>query len=78
MQRCSDEAPLVRLKRQTAKIEAGGVYLPEQARWLDELRAELLAFPKGLRLDLAGAQLDVPAPMRNRHSPLLVNAIVGR
>jgi hypothetical protein len=24
------------------------MYLPEQAPWLDELRAELLAFPKGL------------------------------
>ena len=32
---------------QTAKIEAGRVYLPEDAPWLGEFLSELLAFPNG-------------------------------
>jgi predicted phage terminase large subunit-like protein len=32
---------------QTAKIEAGHVYLPEDALWLGEFLSELLAFPNG-------------------------------
>jgi hypothetical protein len=32
---------------QSAKIEAGAVHLPRQAPWLDDLKAELLAFPHG-------------------------------
>jgi predicted phage terminase large subunit-like protein len=37
----------VRMSAQTAKIEAGAVYLPRSAAWLDNLRTELLAFPFG-------------------------------
>jgi predicted phage terminase large subunit-like protein len=36
---------LMRMNAQTARIEAGSVYLPERAHWLDEFRKELLAFP---------------------------------
>jgi phage terminase large subunit-like protein len=32
---------------QSDKIEAGQVYLPRQAEWLDTLLLELLAFPNG-------------------------------
>ena len=32
---------------QSAKIEAGHVYLPQDADWLDDLRVELLQFPYG-------------------------------
>ena len=34
-----------RIAGQTAKVEAGHVHLPNGAAWLDELLAELLAFP---------------------------------
>jgi predicted phage terminase large subunit-like protein len=36
---------VMRMNAQTARIEAGSVYLPERAHWLDEFRKELLAFP---------------------------------
>jgi predicted phage terminase large subunit-like protein len=35
------------MSAQSAKIEAGHVWLPTQAPWLEELRLELLQFPKG-------------------------------
>jgi len=43
---CKPEADKVtRLMAQTVKFEAGQVWLPVQAPWLDALLAELLAFP---------------------------------
>jgi len=38
---------IVRLEAQSAVIEAGHVLLPEKAPWLDDFRAEILAFPYG-------------------------------
>jgi predicted phage terminase large subunit-like protein len=38
---------IVRLEAQSAVIEAGHVLLPETAPWLDDFRAEILAFPYG-------------------------------
>jgi predicted phage terminase large subunit-like protein len=38
---------LTRMHAQSAKIEAGHVHLPRRAIWLDDLRIELLQFPKG-------------------------------
>ena len=32
---------------QSAHMEAGRVILPEDAPWLEEFRAEVLAFPRG-------------------------------
>ena len=40
---------------QTAPIEAGAVYLPRQAQWLDEFKAEILAFPRGKHDDQVDA-----------------------
>jgi hypothetical protein len=37
----------MRLSAQSAKIEAGQVRLPRGAKWLDEFRNEVLAFPQG-------------------------------
>lgn len=37
----------MRLDGQSHKFEAGHVYLPEEAPWLADFEAELLAFPKG-------------------------------
>jgi predicted phage terminase large subunit-like protein len=36
-----------RMVAQSAKIEAGHVYLPREVRWLDTFMLELLAFPNG-------------------------------
>ena len=41
----------MRMNAQTARIEAGSIYLPERAHWLDEFRKELLAFPAGRHND---------------------------
>ena len=38
---------LERMAAQTAKIEAGHLHLPENALWLPEFLAEVLAFPNG-------------------------------
>jgi predicted phage terminase large subunit-like protein len=42
---------VMRMSAQTAKIESGAVHLPKGARWLDDLRSEVLAFPQGLHDD---------------------------
>jgi predicted phage terminase large subunit-like protein len=41
------EDKVTRLHAESARIEAGQVFLPAQAPWLDELRTELAAFPQG-------------------------------
>jgi predicted phage terminase large subunit-like protein len=40
-----------RLMSQTSEIEAGRVYLPKNAEWLEEFRRELLNFPNGVHDD---------------------------
>lgn len=40
-----------RLMAETSEIEAGRVYLPPKAEWLDEFRRELLNFPNGVHDD---------------------------
>ena len=42
-----DGDKLMRMEAQTAKIEAGQVFLPKDAPWLGDFLDELLAFPKG-------------------------------
>lgn len=37
----------MRMSAQSAKIEAGHVYLPRQAPWLEEFQKELMSFPRG-------------------------------
>ena len=38
---------VTRMHAQSAKIEAGHVYVPRRAPWLEDFRTELLQFPKG-------------------------------
>jgi predicted phage terminase large subunit-like protein len=38
---------VMRMTRHTPRLEAGCVFLPRQAPWLDEFRREILAFPAG-------------------------------
>jgi predicted phage terminase large subunit-like protein len=42
---------VVRMSAQSAKIERGAVCLPRNAPWLEDLRAEILAFPQGAHDD---------------------------
>ena len=37
----------MRMSAQSATIEAGRVYIPERADWLDDFRTEILQFPNG-------------------------------
>ncbi len=38
---------VTRMHAQSARIEAGHVFLPKRAAWLDEFRSEFLQFPHG-------------------------------
>ena len=38
---------ITRMSNQSHQIEAGQVFLPESAPWLDEFKAEIMAFPNG-------------------------------
>lgn len=38
---------VIRMHAQTARTEAGSVYLPERAIWLDAFRSKVLPFPAG-------------------------------
>jgi predicted phage terminase large subunit-like protein len=40
---------------QTARIEAGAVWLPSRAAWLGEFRREISAFPRGRHTDQVDA-----------------------
>jgi predicted phage terminase large subunit-like protein len=42
-----DGDKIMRMDRQTARIEAGSVLLPACAPWLDDFRSEMMAFPAG-------------------------------
>jgi predicted phage terminase large subunit-like protein len=42
-----DGDKIMRMHRQTARIEAGSVLLPECAPWLDDFCSEMMAFPAG-------------------------------
>jgi predicted phage terminase large subunit-like protein len=41
----ADADKVTRMSNQSAKIEAGQVWLPERAAWLETFKAEMLAFP---------------------------------
>lgn len=45
----------MRMNAQTARIEAGSVWIPRTASWLDDFRRELLAFPAGRHNDQVDA-----------------------
>ena len=66
---------VVRMSAQSAKIEAGRVYLEKDAPWLDELKSEILAFPYGTHddqvdFDFSGSCLDEPTAS---NSPFCLN-----
>jgi len=46
---------VMRMNEQTARIEAGSVWLPSRAPWLGEFRREISAFPRGRHSDQVDA-----------------------
>jgi predicted phage terminase large subunit-like protein len=50
-----DGDKIMRMNRQTARIEAGSVLLPDYAPWLDDFHSEILAFPAGRHDDQVDA-----------------------
>jgi len=46
---------IMRMNAQTARIEAGSVFLPSRANWLDDFRSEILPFPAGRYTDQVDA-----------------------
>jgi len=60
---------IMRMASQTAKIEAGHVFLPRSAPWLGEFQKELMAFPRGRsddQVDALSQGLAYIAEMRSR------------
>ena len=45
----------MRMNNQTGRIEAGSVYLPNRAFWLDDFRREVCEFPGGRHDDQVDA-----------------------
>jgi predicted phage terminase large subunit-like protein len=45
----------MRMAAQTARIEAGSVSLPRNARWLEDFRSEISTFPSGRHNDQVDA-----------------------
>jgi predicted phage terminase large subunit-like protein len=55
-----DRDKIVRLEAVSAVIEAGHVWLPESAPWLDDFLLEVLAFPHGRYDDPVTAPVTAP------------------
>jgi predicted phage terminase large subunit-like protein len=63
---------LTRMQIQSAKIEAGHVYLPRQAPWLAEFRREFLQFPHGRYDDQVDSVSQFLTWIEARRSPQMV------
>lgn len=73
----------IRMDRALVAIEAGRVFLPEQAEWMPDLLGELLAFPHGEFDDqvdaLSQAVWFFAHPYkRNRHNPKFGSRVIAR
>ncbi len=66
---------IMRMHGQTARIEAGGVFLPHRAPWLEEFRREILAFPHGRHDDQVDAFAQGLEKAFARQAPV---AVIGR
>jgi len=64
---CKDKQS--RVISQTDRFEAGSVFLPERADWLDSLIVELLAFPAGRHDDQVDALVQGMAWARDQWLP---------
>jgi predicted phage terminase large subunit-like protein len=50
-----EESKVMRMNAHTAPIEAGVVWLPRRAHWLEEFRREISGFPSGRHNDQVDA-----------------------
>jgi predicted phage terminase large subunit-like protein len=67
-----------RMVAQSAKIEAGHMYLPKDADWLDSFLHELLAFPHGRhddQVDSVSQFLKWAAVRRSRESQMTTTGL---
>ena len=68
---------VTRMATQAAKIEAGQVFLPRSAAWLDEFKSELLQFPHGRHDDQVDSLSQFLAWVGRRSSSALISWDVG-
>jgi predicted phage terminase large subunit-like protein len=69
----SDGDKVMRMSAQSAKIEAGQVFLPHGAKWLDEFRNEVLAFPDGKHDDQVDSMSQALKYISVRRGPIVVD-----
>jgi phage terminase large subunit-like protein len=72
---------VMRMNAQTARIEAGSVFLPKVAGWLDDFRSEILPFPAGRytdQVDALSQALDRAFTQRQREMSVGVIGVDGR
>lgn len=68
---------VMRMNAQLARIEAGSVWLPERAHWLEDFRHELMAFPAGRYDDQVDALSQALARAFERGARLFVSTVRG-
>jgi len=68
---------VTRMCAQSAKIEAGHVHLPRSAPWLDELRMEVLQFPRGRHDDQVDSLSQFLAWVQEKSGSVLFSADFG-
>jgi predicted phage terminase large subunit-like protein len=71
----------MRMNAQTARIEAGSVFLPRTSHWLDDFRSEILPFPAGRytdQIDALSQALDRAFTQRQREMSVGVIGVDGR
>ena len=64
----------LRMNAQSARIEAGSVFLPHKAPWLDTFLQEVLAFPASRHTD----QIDALSQAFNRRTLCFVVPVRGQ
>ncbi len=62
---------------QSAKIEAGHVFLPKNTAWLGEFEAEVMAFPHGSHDDQVDSMAQALAWVTRRKRTVSINNMFG-
>jgi predicted phage terminase large subunit-like protein len=73
-----DGDKVVRMAAGSAAIEDGRVHLPANAPWLDDFRAELLAFPNGIHDDQVDALSQLINWAQTRSTLMISDALLER
>ena len=67
----------LRMSVQSAKIEAGHVFLPKNTPWLGEFEAEVMAFPHGSHDDQVDSMAQALAWVTRRKRTVSINNMFG-